>query len=37
MKILLTNDDGYKAENINYLYQELIKNHEVWMIAPKNN
>jgi 5'-nucleotidase len=37
MKILLTNDDGYKAENINCLYQELVKDHEVWMIAPKNN
>ena len=37
MKILLTNDDGYQAENINYLYKELIKDHDVWMIAPKNN
>ncbi|MBL32575.1 MAG: 5'/3'-nucleotidase SurE [Gammaproteobacteria bacterium] len=37
MKILLTNDDGYDAINIKSLYKELSKNHEVWMIAPKNN
>ena len=37
MKILLTNDDGYDAVNIKSLYMELSKNHEVWMIAPKNN
>ena len=37
MKILLTNDDGYDAVNIKSLYKELSKNHEVWMIAPKNN
>ena len=37
MKILLTNDDGYEAENIKSLFNELSKNHEVWMIAPKNN
>ena len=37
MKILLTNDDGYDAVNIKSLYKQLSKNHEVWMIAPKNN
>ena len=37
MKILLTNDDGFDAENIKILYKELSKNHEVWMFAPKNN
>ena len=37
MKILLTNDDGYDAENIKSLFKELSKNHEVWIIAPKNN
>ncbi len=37
MKILLTNDDGYDAENIKSLCKELSKNHEVWIVAPKNN
>ena len=37
MKILLTNDDGYDAENIKSLFKELSKNHEVWIVAPKNN
>ena len=37
MKILLTNDDGFNAENIKSLYKELSKNHEVWIVAPKNN
>ena len=37
MKILLTNDDGYDAENIKGLFKELSKNHEVWIVAPKNN
>ena len=37
MKILLTNDDGYKADNIKSLYEELSKDHEVWIVAPKNN
>ena len=37
MKILLTNDDGYKADNIKILYEELSKDHEVWIVAPKNN
>ena len=37
MKILLTNDDGFDAENIKSLYKELNKNHEVWIVAPKNN
>ena len=37
MKILLTNDDGFDAENIKSLHKELNKNHEVWIVAPKNN
>ena len=37
MKILLTNDDGYDAENIKNLYEKLSQDHEVWIIAPKNN
>lgn len=37
MKILLTNDDGFDAENIKSLYKELNKNYEVWIVAPKNN
>ena len=37
MKILLTNDDGYKAHNIQNMYEELSKDHDVWIVAPKNN
>jgi len=37
MRILLTNDDGYDAENIKSIYKELSVNHEVWIVAPKNN
>jgi 5'-nucleotidase len=37
MKILLTNDDGYDAKNIKTIYKKLSKNHEVWIVAPKNN
>ena len=37
MKILLTNDDGYDAKNIKTIYEKLSKNHEVWIVAPKNN
>ena len=37
MKILLTNDDGYDAENIQNLFLELQKIHDVWIVAPKNN
>ena len=37
MKILLTNDDGFDAKNIKYLYEKLSKEHDVWIIAPKNN
>ena len=29
MKILLTNDDGYKADNIQKMYEELSKDHDV--------
>ena len=37
MKILLTNDDGYKAPNIQSLFKKLSKEHDVWIIAPENN
>ena len=37
MKILLTNDDGYDAVNIQNLYKALSKDHEVWIVAPANN
>jgi 5'-nucleotidase len=34
LRILLTNDDGIHAEGINAAYQALIKDHEVFAIAP---
>jgi 5'-nucleotidase len=34
MKILLTNDDGYSAQGINALFEELSPSHTVYMIAP---
>ncbi len=34
MKILLTNDDGYRAKGINALAANLSKTHEVILIAP---
>jgi 5'-nucleotidase len=37
MKILLTNDDGYNAVNIKKFFKYLSKEHDVWMVAPKNN
>lgn len=37
MKILLTNDDGYDAVNIKKFFEYLSKEHDVWMVAPKNN
>ena len=37
MKILLTNDDGYDAVNIKNFFKYLSKEHDVWMVAPKNN
>src|SRR6056300_1433614 len=37
MKILLTNDDGYKAPNIQSLFKKLSEEHDVWIIAPENN
>ena len=37
MKILLTNDDGYDAKNIQNLYKKLSEDNEVWIIAPKHN
>lgn len=36
MKILLTNDDGYLAKGIQYLYDFLKgRGHEVYIVAPK--
>ena len=37
MKILLTNDDGYQAPNIQNLFKKLSEEHDVWIIAPENN
>ena len=37
MNILLTNDDGYKASGITELYKALSKEHNVYVIAPKDN
>jgi len=38
MRILLTNDDGYRALGINTLYNTLIKEgHEVVIVAPETN
>ena len=37
MKILLTNDDGYDAVNIKKFFKYLSNEHDVWMVAPKNN
>ena len=37
MKILLSNDDGVFAEGLACLHQELIKQHEVTVIAPDRN
>jgi 5'-nucleotidase len=34
MKILLTNDDGIKAEGLQILFSRLSQNHEVYIIAP---
>lgn len=34
MKILLTNDDGYRAPGILALYRELSSEHEVVLVAP---
>ena len=34
MKILLTNDDGYKAQGLLQLAIELAKHHEVHIVAP---
>lgn len=38
MRILLTNDDGYRAESINLVFQALtVAGHEVTMVAPERN
>ncbi len=38
MRILLTNDDGYRADGINILFQKLLeKDHDVILIAPELN
>lgn len=37
MNILLSNDDGYKANGINTLFNVLSKKHKVFMIAPDSN
>ena len=35
MKILLSNDDGIHAEGINVLHDLLVKEHEIFVVAPK--
>lgn len=37
MNILLTNDDGYKASGINQLFKTLCTEHNVFLIAPREN
>ena len=37
MNILLSNDDGVKAEGINCLAAELAKKHQVTVVAPHEN
>lgn len=37
MKILLTNDDGFKAEGIKILYKELQKYGDVTLVAPRDH
>ena len=37
MNILLTNDDGYQASGITELHKSLSKDHNVYLIAPKEN
>lgn len=38
MRILLTNDDGYRAEGINLLFDALVEaEHDVIMVAPELN
>jgi hypothetical protein len=37
MNILITNDDGYEAEGIKVLAEELSKNHNVYVLAPSSN
>ena len=37
MNILLTNDDGYKASGINELFDALSTEHNVFLIAPREN
>ncbi len=37
MNILLTNDDGYNAEGILVLQEVLSKEHNVYILAPKEN
>ncbi len=34
MKILLTNDDGYRAQGIQTLFEHLSQHHDVTLIAP---
>jgi len=34
MKILITNDDGIKAEGIKLLVAELAQHHEIYVVAP---
>ncbi|MFW5794668.1 MAG: 5'/3'-nucleotidase SurE [Bacillota bacterium] len=37
MKILLTNDDGYNAEGIQYLYKILLSYGDTYLVAPNKH
>lgn len=37
MNLLLTNDDGYGARGLSELYNELSKEHNVFILAPSGN
>ena len=36
MKILLTNDDGIYSEGLCALYETLVLDHEVYIVAPES-
>jgi len=37
MKILISNDDGYKAKGIKQLAKSLSEDHDVIVVAPSEN
>ena len=36
LRILLTNDDGYKSAGIKRLYETLVSRHDVVVAAPRD-